>query len=75
MAKIKGVHRRAVAVGDLLKQHLVCGRLGSDNALAGGSIYRNDVLHDGSPLFVGQIFSRSRFQDVCTTSGKWFRAR
>jgi hypothetical protein len=32
-------------------------------------------LHDGSPLFVKEIFSQSRFQDVCTTSGKWFREK
>jgi hypothetical protein len=43
------MHRRAVAMGDPLKKHLICGCLGSDNALAGGCVNRDDILHDGSP--------------------------
>jgi hypothetical protein len=81
---IKDVHRGPAAIGNAFQQHFVRGRLGGDDALAGCGIDGNDVLHDRLPVIaawrrlVGQIVNRllqPTFRDVCTKSGKWFRAR
>ena len=43
---IKDVHRGPAAIGDTFQQHLIGGRLGSDDALAGCSVDGDDVRHD-----------------------------
>ena len=49
MARIENVHRVPAAIGNALQQHFVGGNLGSDNALPGGGIDGDDVVHDWLP--------------------------
>ena len=51
MTGVEHMHRRPAAIGDALQQHFIRGRLGSDDALAGCGVDRDDVLHDTLPVF------------------------
>jgi hypothetical protein len=47
---VKDVHRGPVAIGNAFQQHLIRGRLDSDDALAGCGVDGDDVLHDLLPV-------------------------
>ena len=78
---IQDVHRGAAAFGNAFEQHLVRGRLGGDDALAGCGVDGNDVLHDRLPVIaawrrlVGKLIVTERFWTSAPKAENGFVAR